>query len=169
MTDKAALNDTYFRILLVDDDRNERSGVRFLIEREHLPLEILEASNGKHALEVLQNEHIDILFTDVKMPYMDGLELSGIVCEKYPDVKIIIFSAYGEFEYAQKAMEARAVSYLLKPVEIDQFYHVLNKVITSCHERNVRKRKPSVVQWPIRNSCGFGCFLGSSPGRIFHF
>lgn len=141
MTGTAALNGTHFRILLVDDDRNERSGVRFLIEREHLPLEILEASNGKQALEVLQEEPVDILFTDVKMPYMDGLELAGAVCERYPDIKIIIFSAYGEFEYAQKAMEARAISYLLKPVEVDKFYAVLNKVIAACHEKNVQKRK----------------------------
>ena len=62
-------------ILLVDDDFNERSGVRFLIEREQFPLTILEAPNGKRALELMQTNAVDILFTDIKMPYMDGLEL----------------------------------------------------------------------------------------------
>lgn len=101
------MQDRQLRILLVDDDSNERSGVRFLIERGGFPLEILEASNGKRALELLEQETVDILFTDVKMPYMDGLELSSEVCRKFPQIKIIVFSAYGEFEYAKKRWRPR--------------------------------------------------------------
>jgi len=89
-------------ILLVDDDFNERSGVRFLIEREKLPLTVLEASNGKRALEMIRDKSVDILFADIRMPYMDGMELSAIVHEEFPETKIIISSAYGEFEYAKK-------------------------------------------------------------------
>ena len=107
----------HLKILLVDDDSNEREGVRFLIEDKGLPLEIVEAPNGQKALEMIRRSHFDILFTDVKMPYMDGLELSSAVCKEFPSTQIIVFSAYGEFEYAKKAMEAKAVNYLLKPVE----------------------------------------------------
>lgn len=124
-------------ILIVDDDRNEREGIRFLIEKKRLPLEIAEAPNGKQALSLIQERRFDILFTDVKMPYMDGLELSKAVCEQFPAIKIIIFSAYGEFEYAQKAMEARAVNYLLKPVEVDKFYSVLVGVIERCRSETL--------------------------------
>lgn len=128
------MQDRQLRILLVDDDSNERSGVRFLIERGGFPLEILEASNGKRALELLEQETVDILFTDVKMPYMDGLELSATVCRRFPQIKIIVFSAYGEFEYAKKAMEAKAVNYLLKPVNVEEFETVLHSVIQKCRE-----------------------------------
>ena len=141
-------------ILLVDDDSNERSGVRFLIEEKNLPLEISEASNGEAALEMIRKQHIDILFTDVKMPYMDGLELSSAVYREQPNIKIIVFSAYGEFEYAKKAMEAKAVNYLLKPVEEEEFYKVLQAAIASCRkdaelvkqrqERMISDRK---LQW----------------------
>lgn len=124
-------------ILLVDDDANERGGVRFLIERAKLPLHITEASNGKRALEMIRKEPVDILFTDVKMPYMDGLELSAVVHEEFPQTKIIIFSAYGEFEYAKKAMEAKAVNYLLKPIDVEEFQHVMEMVIARCREEKV--------------------------------
>ena len=91
VSDELQCAGTRFRILLVDDDSTERTGVRFLIEKLKLPLDIKEASNGKRALEVLKYAAIDILFTDVKMPYIDGLELSSIVKSQYPHIKIIIF------------------------------------------------------------------------------
>ena len=64
------------RILLVDDERTEREGIRFLIDKFNLPLKVAEAPNGKKALEYIREHPVDILLTDVKMPYMDGLELA---------------------------------------------------------------------------------------------
>lgn len=145
---------TRFRILLVDDDSTERTGVRFLIEKLKLPLDIKEASNGKRALEVLKYAAIDILFTDVKMPYIDGLELSSIVKSQYPHIKIIIFSAYGEFDYAKRAMEANVVNYLLKPVDVAEFEKVLGDVISQCredkynaHQSNKRSLAVKKLHW----------------------
>ena len=131
----------HLKILLVDDDSNEREGVRFLIEDKGLPLEIVEAPNGQKALEMIRRSHFDILFTDVKMPYMDGLELSSAVCKEFPSTQIIVFSAYGEFEYAKKAMEAKAVNYLLKPVEEEEFYKVLQAVISSSREKAAQRKQ----------------------------
>ena len=125
-----------YRILLVDDEANERSGVRFLIERYGFPLSVTEAANGKQALETIEKHPIDILLTDVKMPYMDGLELAQHVNEAYPHIRIIIFSAYGEFEYAKKAMEANAVNYLLKPIDVNEFHRVVSGVIAGLDEQH---------------------------------
>lgn len=142
------------KILLVDDDFNEREGVRFLIERENFPLTILEAPNGRRALDIIREETVDILFTDVKMPYMDGLELSAVVHEEFPETKIIIFSAYSEFEYAKKAMEAKAVNYLLKPVDVQEFSKVMTAAINQCREdkllaeqRRQRMQADKTLRW----------------------
>ncbi|MEG2513630.1 MAG: response regulator, partial [Acetivibrio sp.] len=122
------------KILLVDDEVQEREGIRFLIDKYGFPLEIAEAQNGKVAFEYIKTHEVDILFTDVKMPYMDGLELAKAVNEYDKKIVIIIFSAYSEFEYAKKACAANAVNYLLKPIEVEEFESVMKKVITHCEE-----------------------------------
>lgn len=144
-------NDTQ-KILLVDDDANERGGVQFLIHRGKMPLEVREAPNGKRALDMIRAEPVDILFTDVKMPYMDGLELADIVSREYPNIKIIVFSAYGEFEYAKRAMKANAVTYLLKPIDINEFETVMKNTIRQCEEEAIalqqRRNTESIdLQW----------------------
>ena len=124
------------KILLVDDEREEREGISWLIEKYQYPLEIMQASNGKEALQWIEKTKINILFTDVKMPIMNGLELAKKVYETKPEIKIIIFSAYGEFSYAKQALEANAVSYLLKPIEIEEFQKVMVSVIESVQKEN---------------------------------
>ena len=67
-----------YRILVVDDERIERNGIKMLLKRffsKEMQMEIFEAANGKAALEFLEKQPIDILITDVKMPFMDGIEL----------------------------------------------------------------------------------------------
>ena len=62
-----------YRVLVVDDEKIEREGIKFLLSREEGEFKISEASNGRQALEILRNEEIDLLLTDIKMPHMDGL------------------------------------------------------------------------------------------------
>ena len=66
-------------ILIADDEKLERNGIKFLLKREKEEFQIIEAVNGKDALGVLASHHVDLLLTDVKMPYMNGLELSAHV------------------------------------------------------------------------------------------
>ena len=124
------------KILLVDDEKIERQGIKFLIQKFQIPLIVEEANNGKKAWEYIErNNDIDILLTDVKMPYMDGLELAKKVNQLNPNIVIIIFSAYGEFDYAKKACQVNAVNYLLKPIEIDEFQEVMGHVMEICEKR----------------------------------
>lgn len=121
--------------MIVDDEREEREGIAYLLEKYGYPVEAVQASNGAEASEYIRSHEIDILFTDVKMPIMNGLDLAKEVNERSPQVKIIIFSAYGEFEYARQALEANAVSYLLKPIEIEEFRKLMDDVIDSINKR----------------------------------
>lgn len=70
-----------YRVLITDDEKIEREGIKFLLAQEEGEYEIHEAANGRQALNVLQSEEIDFLLTDIKMPHMDGLELAGKVQE----------------------------------------------------------------------------------------
>lgn len=140
------------KILLVDDEREEREGIAYLIKKFDLPLAAAQAQNGIKALEYMEHNHVDILFTDVKMPIMNGLELAKAVNEKKPGIKIIIFSAYGEFDYAKQALEANAVNYLLKPIEIDEFKKVMEEVICDItREQTLREERMQEMHQSIQN------------------
>ena len=81
-----------FSILLVDDEKNERKGIEKLIQKNGYPLEIFQAENGIEALKIFKNRKIDILLTDIKMPFMDGIELIRNVKDGGVKLKTIIFS-----------------------------------------------------------------------------
>ena len=104
------------KIMIVDDEWAEREGMKYLIAKTGLGLEIEDAPNGAAALERLQQgAEIDILMTDIEMPFMDGLELCLRARELRPEMKTVIFSAHSQFEYAQKAIDAGVTSYILPP------------------------------------------------------
>lgn len=119
----------------------EREGISYLIKKYGYPLVTAEAANGVKALEYMEEHPVDILFSDVKMPMMDGLELARTVNERYPKTKIVIFSAYGEFSYAKQALEANAVNYLLKPIELDEFRKVMEGLLQSIQVEQEEKEK----------------------------
>ncbi len=154
-----------YKILIVDDESIEREGISFLIEKYKFPLEIAQATNGKTALEYMRTHPIDILLTDVKMPQMDGLELARHTFEKYPDVRILVFSAYGEFEFAKKAMAAQAVSYLLKPIEVDEFQRVMTQILAQCNELCEKKKGEQQRDEEVRQQLLFRLVTGTGLGK----
>ena len=117
-----------YRVLVVDDEKLERDGIRFLLSMEEGEWEIYEAANGKLALNELRKHPVDLMLTDIKMPHMDGLELSKKAREEYPDLEIIIFSGYGDFAFAQEAIRYGVTDYVLKPVDPDRFHDTIQKI-----------------------------------------
>lgn len=130
-------------ILIVDDEKIERNGVKFLLKREGEECRVLEASNGKDALGVLASNHVDIMFSDIKMPYMDGLELTSYTRENYPDIEIVIFSGYNDFSYAREALRYGVVDYVLKPVDPEEFHKTLERMKHHIAEMNEEKERLS--------------------------
>lgn len=150
------------KILLVDDEREEREGIEYLIKKYQYPLAVGQASNGIKALEYLEQNQADILFTDVKMPLMDGLELAKVVNQRYPEMKIIIFSAYGEFEYAKRALEANAVNYLLKPIELDEFREVMGNLLDMIQKEQKDREERRIESWKNRQNVLYKLFTGAA-------
>ena len=124
-----------YKILIVDDEAIERRCISFILENSKYSLEIEEAENGQKAYERLQEKEFDILFSDVKMPFMDGIELVSVAHKLQPDLQMVIFSGYGEFEYAKKAMASGVSNYVLKPVDPAEFENTLNLLVEKITER----------------------------------
>nr|MCR4777719.1 response regulator [Lachnospiraceae bacterium] len=89
-------------VIIVDDERNIREGIERLIDWESLGCHVAASfSNGALALDYLRKNDIDIVITDIKMPVMDGLEMARILSEEKNMAKVIILTAYSDFEYAK--------------------------------------------------------------------
>lgn len=105
------------KVFLVEDESIVRENLRDSIMWQQYGYQFSgEASDGEMALPMIRKVKPDVLITDIKMPFMDGLALSGIVSQEFPQMKIIIISGYSEFEYARQAIRAGVERYLLKPV-----------------------------------------------------
>ena len=155
-----------YRMLVVDDEKTERECVRFLIEQSGLPLEVSEAGDGREALRRLkETDGADILFTDVQMPLMDGLELIREAEKLFPDMKILIFSSYADFEYARTALTLGVVNYILKPLIPEKLKKSLEGLIGQLDEeaasRKLKDRQQSfMLQYALQLSIS-GNFAGS--------
>jgi len=105
------------KILIVDDDVIIRKGLSEGIDWPQHGFELIGAAgDGEEALELMKLQTPDIVISDIRMPFMDGLELAERMNELYPRVKLVLLTGYQEYEYAKKAIEMRASEYLIKPI-----------------------------------------------------
>ncbi len=118
------------QLLIVDDSKWTREGLAQVIDWSALNIEIAgTCSNALSACELLESKHIDILITDIKMIGMDGLELTEHVHNAYPHIKIILISAYREFDYAYKAVQLGVSGYILKPIDSEEMLKTIKSVL----------------------------------------
>lgn len=135
-----------YKILIVDDEKREREGIKKLLTHFQFKFAVEQARNGEEALEIMEKQNFDVLLTDIKMPFMDGIELIGEVRKRGWNPVCIIYSAYGEFEYARKAISLGVSEYLLKPIQLDVFQKQFQKVFQICEEKAVQKAEAEHLQ-----------------------
>lgn len=141
------------KVFLVEDEVIIRSGVKKSINWEQEGYEFVgEASDGELAYPMILKEKPDILITDIRMPFMDGLELSRLVKKELPDIKILILSGYDEFEYAKKAIKIGVTEYLLKPISAAKLTEVLNAVAETIRQENEEKNLLETYSAEIREN-----------------
>jgi two-component system, response regulator YesN len=117
-----------WNILVVDDEPIiARTIAKLLLQCEtQETLQVRTAKNGMEALELLEKERFHIVFTDIRMPVLDGIELTRRIYEQYPSLLVVVVSGYGDFQYAQKCMKHGVREYLLKPPVIEDLQRVMN-------------------------------------------
>ena len=115
-----------YRAILCDDNEIIAQGLSGAMPWSSLGIEFGGCCyDGLAAKELLDQEMADILISDVRMPFMDGLELTRYAREKNPDIRVIIISGYDDFRYAQEAIKLGAMDYLLKPVDPEELAGLL--------------------------------------------
>ncbi|WP_158289501.1 response regulator [Paenibacillus flagellatus] len=136
------------KLLLADDERIIRDGIRSHMDWERLGIELVGAAeNGKEALDMLKSGPVDILLTDIHMPYMDGIQLCREARKLHPNIKIVVLSGYEEFEFAKQALEFAAMKYMLKPFTSRELEAV---VLQAKQEVNGYRRAESTLQLTMK-------------------
>lgn len=129
------------KILIVDDEIITIKMLKTLIDWEKLGLELIGyANDGVQAYDILKNQKVDIILSDIRMANMNGIELIKKVSNLYEDVKFILMSAYADFEYAKEAMQLGCSNYILKPIDEIELENTLRKVIEEIRGKEDKKR-----------------------------
>ena len=133
------------KVLIVEDEHNILEMIEKTIPWESLGItEVLSAENGRDGLSVIRETKPDIVISDIEMPVMDGIAMTGELLEDVYRPEVIFLTAHAEFSYAQAAIRFGVVDYLLKPFLPEKLIAVLTKAIVRCRE----KRKENVPEEP---------------------
>lgn len=136
-----------YKLMIVDDEEEIRLGVIKKINWEKYGFIVVgDAENGQEALELAEKLHPDVIMTDIKMPFMDGLELGKRVVDLLPSTKIIIFSGSDDLEYAHQAIKINVVEYVLKPINSIELTGVLERLKDKLDKEYNEKRNREILE-----------------------
>lgn len=118
-----------YTILIVDDERPAQTFLKAICQKYCPAFDtILLSGSADDALRLMAQQHVHVLVTDISMPGINGIELAQRVRQLYPRTHTVIVSGYAEFEFARGAIQAGVDDYLLKPVEIQSFRQILDRI-----------------------------------------
>ncbi len=136
-----------YTVLLADDEEEAIKVIMKKIDWEALGFSVIgSADNGVKALEMVEDSQPDVLVTDIKMPYMDGMELSDRVKRRFPATKILLFTGFDEFEYAKEAIHLEVEEYILKPVNSVELTQVFRQLKIKLDQEISEKRNVEILQ-----------------------
>ncbi|QJD87130.1 response regulator transcription factor [Cohnella herbarum] len=142
-----------YRVLLVDDEIEIRSGLKLKIDWAGHRFEVSgEAQDGREALALLEQHRYDLVLTDIRMPIMSGLELLKQCAENYPRVKVIVLSGYDDFHFVKAALQCGARDYLLKPVVRSELTSILAKLREELDSEREAESRHDTVQHQLSES-----------------
>ena len=134
-------------MLLVDDEEDIREGISRKMDWLGLGFSLVgEAANGQDALELAESLRPDVILTDIKMPFMDGLELCRILTDRLPAARFVVFSGFDAFEYAKQAIQMNVVEYILKPINADELSAVLRRLKDQLDRERAERRNVELLR-----------------------
>ncbi len=118
-----------YKLIIVDDEAEIRDGLCNYFPWSQLDFEIVALlENGQQALEYIESQPVDVMLCDIKMPFMNGLELAKELYLKNSKIKMLLLSGYREFEYAQEALRYGVKDYIVKPTRYEELIKVFSKI-----------------------------------------
>ena len=136
-----------YTVLLADDEEEVIQVIMKKINWEGLGFSVIGyANNGVKALEMVEEFQPDVVMTDVKMPYMDGMELSSRIKTEFPATKILLFTGFDEFEYAKEAVHLEVEEYILKPLNSLELTNVFTQLKIKLDQEISEKRNVQTLQ-----------------------
>ena len=160
-----------YTVLLVDDEEEVFQVIMKKLNWESMGFSIAGyARNGVEALEMAEELQPDVVMTDIKMPYMDGLTLCKKLKELYQKVKVIIFSGFDEFEYAKEAIKIEAEEYILKPINSNELRDekLMNVELRCMEEPDFLDLRYKAERFMNADGYGFGGILDKTANLISH-
>jgi DNA-binding NtrC family response regulator len=145
------------RILIAEDEKNQRDLLEGFLKKEGFSVEAV--SNGREALQTLGIAFLISSFSTYKMPELDGLHTLKEVRQRYPDLPVVMMTAYGTVETAVASMKEGALDYLTKPIELDELLLILQKVI----ERSQLIRENKELRARLHERYAFANIVYESP------
>ena len=130
-----------YRVMIIDDEIAVRKRLQETIAWEALGLEVVGvAASGIEAINVIDDVNPDIVFVDICMPFMNGIEFTRVATTRYPDLMVIVLTGFDDFEYARQCVSLPVVEYMLKPIVRKDVEKILKKVVEKIDKRKTESK-----------------------------
>ncbi len=151
-----------FRMLIVDDEQDFARGLARLVSGRFADVEVRTAGNGREALDELAAGPVQLMFTDLRMPEMNGMELLLRALDAVPALSVVVLTAYGTIETAVEALRAGAYDFVTKPIESEQLFRAVEKGL----ERSRLLEENSRLRRILSSQDGGGELIGEGPAML---
>ena len=131
-----------YNMIIIDDDSYEISLLKDIIPLPESITLTHTFTDSPDAVEYLKSNHVDIIISDIKMPVYDGIDIAKLCYENYPETKVILISAYRDFDYAKNALKYNVVDYVKKPINIDELLSAIENAVSALSSGNVFSDDP---------------------------
>ncbi len=131
-----------YKLLIADDEQMERDALRYIVARGCSQIgTVLDAANGREAVELAERERPEIVLLDIKMPGINGVEAAGRILELVPHARLVFLTAYDYFDYAQQAIRLGVVDFIIKPATNERVIEVINSLVAQLDDQHRSDRE----------------------------